>query len=128
MAYIHKDKCEELGLPEPKGYDTQFNYLLRCIKQGLEIHTYICRYIGIGNLHSLISEMKRKGIPITVEHKKGYCYFTNEIRPHLVDHIYMTAEQRNALTASDQTLGKGNSNYKIDSNLNGENHQKKPNK
>jgi hypothetical protein len=128
MAYIHKDKCVELGLPEPKGFDTQYSYVVRGMKLGCRMDTHKSRYIGIHNLHSLVSEMRRKGIPFTLEHKKGYCYFTNEIRPHLVDHIYMTPEQRKALNSSDQTKGKGISKHKIDSNLNGENKQKKPNK
>jgi hypothetical protein len=72
--------------------------------------------------------MRKRRIAFTIEHKKAICPFTKKLKPNLVDHIYMTAEQRKALTTSDQTLGKGNPNYKTDSNLNGENQQKKPKK
>jgi hypothetical protein len=89
---IHKDKCLTLGLPEPLCGETQFFYIVRCMKSGYELNTRICRYIGIYNLHSLVSKVRRKGTQFTLEHRRAICPFTGKLRPEPVDHIYMTTE------------------------------------
>jgi hypothetical protein len=91
---IHSDKCHELSLTSPKGFDTQYSYILGCIVDGNKINTRLCRYIGIHNLHSVIPILKRKKIPFTLAHGRVRCPFTNQIPPYPVDIVYMTQEQR----------------------------------
>jgi hypothetical protein len=91
---IHKDKCLELGLPEPKSYETQAAYVTSCIAAGYILNTRICRYIAIFNLHSIVPVLKRKKVPFTLAYDRAICPFTGELRPEPVDHVYMTAEQR----------------------------------
>jgi hypothetical protein len=90
---IHSDKCQELSLPSPKGFDTQYSYVLSCIVAGHNINTRLCRYIGIHNLHSIIPKLKKKKIPFTLEHGRVLCLYTKQIPPHPVDIVYMTQEQ-----------------------------------
>ena len=90
---IHIDKCLELGLPEPKPYDNQLTYIKRVLLLGFNFNTRIARYCGIGNLHSLITPLKRKNINFTLEHGRVKCPFPGETPPHPVDIISMTAEQ-----------------------------------
>ncbi len=91
---IHSDKCLELQLPPPKGYETQESYLLRAISNDYNLNTRICRFIGIHNLHSIVPAMIRKGINLTLGHGRVYCPFTNTTPPHPVISIYMTKEQQ----------------------------------
>jgi len=90
---IHIDKCLELGLPEPKPYDNQLTYIKRVLLSKIHFNTRMARYCGIGNLHSLIIPLERKGIKFTLEHGRVECPFTGEIPPYPVDIISMTAEQ-----------------------------------
>jgi hypothetical protein len=91
---IHKDKCVELGLPEPKSFETQLLYILRLIAEGFVLNTRICRFIGIHNLHSLASVLAKRGINFTLTYERVYCPFIGDIPPYPVDVIYMTNEQR----------------------------------
>jgi hypothetical protein len=93
---IHSEKCIELGLPVPKGYETQPTYIVRCISGGFNLNTRICRFIGIHNLHSIISALFKKGIDFTLAHDRVLCPSTGEIPTHPVDVIYMTKEQQAA--------------------------------
>lgn len=93
---IHPDKCAELGLPTPKGYDTQESYITRAIASGFILNTRICRFIGIHNLHSLASIMAKKGLWFSLTHERVLCPFTGEVPPHPVDIIYMTRDQQEA--------------------------------
>lgn len=93
IAMIHADKCLELGLPEPKTFETQVSYVLRCMEAGHKLHTRIARYIGIGNLHSIIPALYRMGIEFEKYLGLARCPFTGETPPFPVDWIFMTAEQ-----------------------------------
>lgn len=97
---IHNDKCEELGLPVTKGYETQPQYILRLISSGHTINTRMARYIGIGNLHSVISTLKSRKYEFTLEHGVVYCPFLQSIVNAPVDILSMTAEQRKTYSAS----------------------------
>lgn len=90
---IHTDKCIELGLPAPKSYHNQLSYVLSVITQGIKLNTRLARYIGIHNLHSLISALKRKGYKFTLEHGRVPCPFTGKIPPHPVDILSMNYKQ-----------------------------------
>ncbi|WP_255229479.1 hypothetical protein [Pseudoalteromonas sp. HM-SA03] len=90
---IHKDKCQELGLPEPLSYHNQLTYVLMVISQGLKLSTRNARYIGIHNLHSLVSILRRKGYQFTLEHGRVHCPFTGIVPPYPVDIVSMSYEQ-----------------------------------
>ncbi|WP_289107731.1 hypothetical protein [uncultured Pseudoalteromonas sp.] len=90
---IYKDKCLELGLPEPQSYQNQEAYVLMSISLGYKIHTYAARYIGIANLHSVVSKLKRKGHNFTHEKKRAYCPQNKIVPPHSVVNVSMSSEQ-----------------------------------
>ena len=90
---IHKDKCLELGLPEPKSYDNQLTYIKQLLLLGIRFNTRMARYCGIGNLHSLVTPLKKKGIEFNLDHGRVKCHFTGTTPPHPVDIISMTPEQ-----------------------------------
>lgn len=90
---IHKDKCFELGLPEPKSFHNQQTYVLLLISEGHHINTRAARYIGIHNLHSIASTLKRKGYDYTHKHGTVKCPFTGVVPPYAVDILSMTPEQ-----------------------------------
>jgi hypothetical protein len=54
----------------------------------------MCRYIGISNLHSVVSALKNKGACLTVSHEKVYDPALQRIIPYPVDVVSMTPEQR----------------------------------
>ncbi|NVJ62196.1 MAG: hypothetical protein HWE27_17550 [Gammaproteobacteria bacterium] len=90
---IHPDKCKELGLSKPKNHDNQLAYVKRIILNGIKFNTRLARYVGIHNLHSIISILFKKGVQFTLEHGKVWCPFKEEVPPYPVDIIYMTEEQ-----------------------------------
>lgn len=90
---IHKDKCIELGLPEPKSYHNQQTYVLLVISQCHKLDTRKARFIGIHNLHSIASNLKSKRYKFTHEHGVVKCPFTGEVPPYPVDILSMTPEQ-----------------------------------
>ena len=91
---IHKDKCLEIGLPAPKRHHTHVSYVLNCIATNYNLNTRICRYIGIHNLHSIVSTINSKKIEFTLAHEPVLCPFTGKIPYNPVDVIYMTNEQQ----------------------------------
>jgi hypothetical protein len=91
---IDLQRCKELNLPIPRKNQTQPSYILTCISTGHKINTRICRYIGIYNLHSVISKIKERHYPVTVEHRIVWCPQTKTLPFHPVDVVYMTQEQR----------------------------------
>jgi hypothetical protein len=90
---IHIDKCLELGLPEPKSYDNQLTYIKRLLLLGFSFNTRMARYCGIGNLHSLVAPLRRKGINFTKVKNLVNCPFTGKTPPYPVDILSMTPEQ-----------------------------------
>lgn len=90
---IHKNKCLEIGLPAPRESDTQKGYVKRLLTSGHKVNTRLCRFIGIGNLHSITSSLKNKGTPMIVDHGLAMCPETREVPPYPVDIIYMTEDQ-----------------------------------
>lgn len=89
---IYKDKCLELGLPEPQSYHNQETYVLMAISLGYNIHTYVARYIGIANLHSVVSTLKFKGHRFT-HAKRAYCPQNKTVLPYSVVNVSMNNEQ-----------------------------------
>ena len=90
---IHKDKCLELGLPEPMSFDNQQSYVLKVISIGHKLNTRTARYIGIHNLHSVAPMLHKKGYQFTLEHGRVKCPFTGITPPYPVDILSMTPEQ-----------------------------------
>jgi hypothetical protein len=90
---IHKDKCLELGLPEPKSYENQLTYIKRLLLMGFSFNTRMARYCGIGNLHSLVVPLKTSGLDFIKVKKLTMCPFTNETPPYPVNILSMSPEQ-----------------------------------
>ena len=90
---IHKDKCLELGLPEPESFDNQKAYVLKIILKGRRFDTRMARYIGIHNLHSIVSILHKKGYQFTLEHNQVRCPFTGDTPANIVDVLSMTPQQ-----------------------------------
>ncbi|MGF1740619.1 hypothetical protein L4C34_05995 [Vibrio profundum] len=91
---MYKEKCIELGYPEPRASETQVNYVVRIMLSGLKLHTRNARHIGIGNLHSIAAGLSRKKVEFSLSHVKAKCPETGEVPYHKVDQIWMTQEQR----------------------------------
>jgi len=85
--------CLELGLPAPKKYEKQINYVLRLLLIHYPVNTRMARYIGIYNLHSILSKLKKRGVPFTIDHVKAYCPLVQEVISNPVDKAYMSFEQ-----------------------------------
>jgi len=96
---ILKEPCKVLGLPEPKSYETQAAYVRRIMLGGFRLDTRVARSIGIGNLHSVIAQLRKKGFPLVVEHSAAYCPVTGDIPPYKVDVIHMSRLQIAEYTA-----------------------------
>jgi hypothetical protein len=90
---IHKDKCLELGLPLPASLDNQHAYVLKVIVNGFKLNTRTARFVGIHNLHSIVSILHKKGYLFTLEHGRVKCPFTGKVPPYPVDILSMTTEQ-----------------------------------
>ena len=90
---IHKDKCLELGLPEPANFDNQQTYVIKAISTGHKINTRTARFIGIHNLHSIAPILFKKGYKFTLDHGRVECPFTAKVPPYPVDIVSMTPEQ-----------------------------------
>ena len=90
---IHKDKCLELGLPEPMSFDNQKTYVLNVISTGYKLSTRTARYIGIHNLHSIAPILCKNGYQFTLDHGRVKCPFTGKVPPFPVDILSMTPEQ-----------------------------------
>lgn len=96
MTMLYKNECLELGLPEPNNGEKQTHYLTRAMTDGHQIDTRMSRYIGVGNLHSVVSALTKMRIPFSLEHRTVKCPKTKEVPPYPVDVIWMTEEQINA--------------------------------
>lgn len=99
MMLIRKDRCLELGLPEPKSYQTNLSYVMAAVISGHVLNSRICDYIGVRNLHSVISSKKAKRYNFTKTLGLAFCPASNVIPPYPVDIVYMTDEQRSAYYA-----------------------------
>ena len=91
---IHKDKCVDLNLPEPKQNETQLFYVVRLLKKGETINTRQARFIGIGNLHSIASILHKKNYKFTNTKKVVLCPFSGKVYYFPVIELSMTKAQR----------------------------------
>ncbi|OBU22870.1 hypothetical protein C0Z01_13490 [Photobacterium kishitanii] len=83
-----------LKLPTFKSSDTQNGYVRETLLLGYKINTCQCRCMGIYNLHSIISELKKQGMDITRNCKKVVDPIRGVITKHNVLEAYMTFDQR----------------------------------
>jgi len=90
---INEVNCLQLGLPTPKRYEKQIDYVLRLMLLGYSINTRTARYIDIYNLHSVLHTLKRRGISFNIDHVKAYCPRAEAVLSNLVDKAYMHREQ-----------------------------------
>ncbi len=90
---LHADKCLSLGLPIPENYENQRTYVLRLMISGHKFNTRMARFIGIHNLHSIVSILFKKGYQFNLEHGLVQCPYTLKTPPFNVDIISMTPEQ-----------------------------------
>ncbi|MDE1227763.1 hypothetical protein [Vibrio aestuarianus] len=93
---MYFDCCHELGFPKPYEQEKQNSYVLRLLVQGFKLDTRKARYVGIGNLHSIVSHFQSKAIPFTLDHQSVECPKAKVVIPHKVDVIWMTKAQKNA--------------------------------
>ncbi|MCW3172820.1 hypothetical protein [Shewanella subflava] len=93
MSMIYSDECLELGLPLPLTGEKQIDYVKRLLASGRSINTRIARYIGIGNLHSIVSTMQKQRFPYAIKHSAVFCPKTKRVPPQLVDVVWMNEEQ-----------------------------------
>lgn len=84
---LNARNCILLGLPEPRKQETQREYIKRILLTGHSINTRQCRFIGIGNLHSVVSALRKRHFPLRVEHKPAIEPRSGEILPQPVDHV-----------------------------------------
>lgn len=94
MIVCKPDAIKEKGLLDPKGYGSQSHYLLQCLVAGYVITTYLCREIGIHNLHSQVKAIRKRWPHF--EHTKDFSLNpdTNSVSNQRIIHLYMTPEQR----------------------------------
>ncbi len=59
---LNAKNCILLGLPEPRKQETQREYIKRILLAGHSINTRQCRVIGIGNLHSVVSALRKRAL------------------------------------------------------------------
>lgn len=91
---INTVRCEELGLSIPKSFDTERSYVLSVILSGRSLNTREARYIGIANLHSIVSWLKNSE-RVELTNVKGCVKdpATGEHRVNPVIIVSMTPEQ-----------------------------------
>ena len=90
---LYEENIKKLNLPEQHNSEKHINYVKRVLLTGRKLNTRQCRFIGIGNLHSIISALSTKHFPHTVKHRKVVDPYTGEVPPYEVDVIWMTPEQ-----------------------------------
>lgn len=91
---IRRDKCLELGLPDPHLCQKESNYVFSVISQGLAINTNLARYIGIDDLQDVVFALQRRGYLFTVEDKEVECPSTGRLTAFPVTVLSMTDEQQ----------------------------------
>lgn len=94
MIACKPDAIKEKGLLDPKGFKSQSQYILQCLVAGHVITTYLCREIGIHNLHSQIKAIEKKWPYF--ENNKDYAINpdTKTIGKQKIIHLHMLNEQR----------------------------------
>ncbi len=94
MCYAQRVK--EIALPEYKG-GSQTHYLISILLKGYKINTYEARYIGIGNLHSYMSSL-RKRYKLTHSSKRARVIdpLTGCLTNQTVLIVWLSDEQREA--------------------------------
>lgn len=84
---LNAKNCFLLGLPEPRKQESQWEYIRQILLAGHSINTRQCRFIGIGNLHSVVSALRKWGLPLRIEHKPAIEPRSGESLPQPVDHV-----------------------------------------
>lgn len=102
---LYRKNIKQIGLPDYKG-GKHCHYLVSLLLKGYRIDTRVCRFIGIGNLHSDVSSLKKKNFPHSK--KKGLVIdpVTGEIPPQEVLIVWMTLEQREQYFARKKALNR----------------------
>jgi hypothetical protein len=100
--HLISDACVSLGFPAPLKWEDQIRYIRRLLLDGHSINTRQARFIGIGNLHSVVSTLRHQGFPLRVWHTQALDPRTGERPPQPVDHLSLDIEQINQ---NDNALG-----------------------
>lgn len=91
---LYRDRIQLLGMPDYKGGKHR-HYLMTLLLQGYRINTRMCRFIGIGNLHSEVSTLiKKNRLPLSKTLGLVADPVTGEIPAKEVLIVWMTLEQR----------------------------------
>lgn len=89
---LYQDRIAQLGWPRYKGQH-QTHYLMELLIKGYSPDTRKCRFVGIGNLHSLLPQLERKLFPFTKAMRKTKDPVTGTTPSNEVLVVWMTAEQ-----------------------------------
>ncbi|AVQ86861.1 hypothetical protein C7R88_05745 [Plesiomonas shigelloides] len=100
IQLIKPDCCEKLGFPKPRPYESQLRYIRRVLISGYSLNTREAREIGIGNLHSQESNLRRKGFPLSKCCKPAPDPETKEMLSGDVVHIWVNPEDLEAWKAA----------------------------
>ena len=91
---IDEKRCEGIGLPKPESFDTERTYVIKVMLAGKSINTRQARYIGIGNLHSVVSSLvNRNRVSLTRVRGVVKDPATGQRPANTVLTVYMTPEQ-----------------------------------
>ncbi|WP_157921741.1 hypothetical protein [Escherichia coli] len=91
---IDEKRCEAIGLPKPESFDTERAYVIKVMMAGKSINTRQARYIGMGNLHSVVSGLiNRNRVSLTKVHGVVKDPATGQRPDNTVLTVYMTPEQ-----------------------------------
>jgi len=91
---IDEKRCEGIGLPKPESFDTERTYVIKVMLAGKLINTRQDRYIGIGNLHSVVSSLvNRNRVSLTRVRGVVKDPATGQRPANTVLTVYMTPEQ-----------------------------------
>ena len=90
--HLMRDRCEQIGLPEPHSGEEQIGYVRRLLMSGHSINTRQARFIGIHNLHSIAAELRRR-LMFETEHRSVLEPLTGVMLRQPVDVLFMTPEQ-----------------------------------
>lgn len=94
MGNIHRERTKELRLPDYKG-GSNISYARTVLLKGYNLNTYQARYIGIGNWHSMISDLRIKyKMLITDTKERVIDPLTGKLTERPVINAWMTLEQR----------------------------------
>ncbi len=91
---MYTENIKALGWSDPLAFQNQTAYIRKLLLEGYVLNTRQARFAGIADFRTRIADLKRMGLPVTVQTKQAIDLFTGELNTHRVLHVWMTTEQR----------------------------------